>query len=59
MEQENPGVSCTAKTVGKKSVFASNYDPLGAGVMFSTRQQLTKSDSYHNNSCWALNTKQL
>lgn len=33
------------KLWGKKSVFVSNYNPLGAGVVFSTRQQLTKSDS--------------
>lgn len=46
MEQENPGVSCTAKTVvAKKSVFASNSSPSGAGMMFSTKQLLTKSDS--------------
>lgn len=34
-----------SKNCGEKA-FASNYNPLGAGVMFSTRQQLTKSDSY-------------
>lgn len=46
MEQENPGVSCTAKAVvGKKSAFASNSSPSGVGVMFSTRQLLTESDS--------------
>lgn len=45
MEQENPGVSCTAKTGwGEKSAFGSNCSPSGAGVMFSTRQMLTKSD---------------
>lgn len=35
MEQENPGVSCTAKN-GEKLVFAGNYTPLGAGAMIST-----------------------
>lgn len=30
---------------GKKSAFASNSSPSGAGVVFSTRQLLTKSDS--------------
>lgn len=43
MEQEDPGVSCTAKTGGGEKV--SNSSPSGVGVMFSTRQLLTKSDS--------------
>lgn len=34
------------KHEGEKSAFASNDTPLGVGVMFSTGQQLTKSDSY-------------
>lgn len=32
-----------SKNEGEKSVFAGNYTPLGAGVMFSTGYQLTKS----------------
>lgn len=47
MEQENPGVFLHSKNWGSggKSAFASNSNPSGAGVMFSTRQLLMKSDS--------------
>lgn len=33
-----------SKNWGENSAFASNHNPLGACVMFSTRQQLMKSD---------------
>lgn len=43
MERQNLEVSCKAKTVRKKPGFASNENPLGAGVRYWA--QLAKSDS--------------
>lgn len=44
MEPQNLEVSCTAKSVRKKPGFASNENPLGAGMRYWA--QLAKSDSY-------------